>query len=386
MKFGKTCCALFSAVSVMAMATTIQANEAWPDLPVGFKNGVFAQDGNTAFIGLGSTGNALYSMDLGSDVRTWKAMSSFPGPSTNGAAFALAGDKLFVFSGSGKANPDDASPVIFTDVYAYDTLADTWAKIETATPVGLLGASAHAIDEDRIAIFGGYNKELFDGYLHDVLTTDKEKEPEKWQKIVDDYMGMPPEDYLWNTQVLLYTVSTNSWSDLGENPYLPNTGSAVVENDKGILLINGEIKPGLRTPKIKQVAFEENGATWTEMPQLPARIGASLQEGLASPFAGYSDDVLIVAGGANFHGARARGFAEQWFTHAGYPKAFNADIYVMKEGWAKQVNDLPVGLAYGATFTTPDGILAVGGEDGERSARTEAFQLSWDGEQVVVTN
>ncbi|WP_051540892.1 N-acetylneuraminate epimerase [Ahrensia sp. 13_GOM-1096m] len=378
--------ALISAATMSVTASTAYADGVWPDLPVGFKNGIFAQDGSVAFVGLGSAGKALFSMDLAADERSWKSLSSFPGPDTSGATFAMADGKLFVFSGSGKMSDDDASPIIFTDVYSYEIEENVWEKIETSTPVGLLGASAHAIDDDRIAIFGGYNKELFDKYLNDVVTTDKDAEPEKWQAIVDAYMGMPPRDYHWNNKVLVYTISTNSWSDLGENPFLPNTGSAVVEVDDGILLINGEIKPGLRTPQVKHISFEEGGAQWHEWPSLPARVGDALQEGLASPFAGYSGDALIVAGGANFQGARARSFAEQWFTHDGYPKAFNADIYVMRDGWWKEVNDLPEGLAYGATFKTKTGILAVGGEDGDRNARTEAFELTWNGETVVVTD
>lgn len=362
------------------------ADEAWPDLPVGFKSGVFGQTGSTAIIGLGSAGKSLFSMDLSAAEKSWKELAAFPGPSTNGAAFAMAGGKLYVFSGSGKTDPEDASPIIFTSAYTYDPATDAWSKIDTEVPTGLLGASAVAIDDDRIAFFGGYNKDLFDKYLHDVLTTDKKAEPDAWQKIVDDYMGMAPEDYRWNTKILVYSVSSNSWSDLGDNPYLPNCGSATVADGDGVLLINGEIKPGLRTPKVKRISFTGGKATWSEMQQLPALAGSELQEGLASPFAGRSNGAVVVAGGANFHGARARSFAQDWFTHRGYPKAFNEHVYVMTDGAWKVVNPMPHGLAYGASFSTADGILAVGGEDSDRKARTDAFLISWDGKEVQFQN
>ena len=375
---------LTSIGASLLLAGAVNAQESWPDLPTGFKSGVFAQSGDTAYIGLGSTGSSLFSLDMGAAEKIWKEMASFPGPDTSGAAFTMAGGNLYVFSGSGKENAEDASPIIFTTGYVYDTASNIWSKLDTTVPVGLLGATAHAINDDQIAFFGGYNKELFDKYLYGVITTDKAAEPDAWQKIVDDYMGMAPADYRWNTKVLVYTISTNSWSDLGENPYQPNTGSALVSVDDGILLVNGEVKPGLRTPRIKHVAISGDKLEWNEAQQLPALAGAELQEGLASPFAGTSNGAVIVAGGANFHGARARSFAEDWFTHRGYPKAFNSEAYVMIDDAWKVVNSLPEGLAYGASFQTSDGILAVGGEDSERAGRTEAFLMTWDGSKIQI--
>ncbi len=279
-----------SALAIAAGSLAAQA-EQWPNLPAGVKNGVSGQDGAQVYVGLGSAGDALYTLDTSAPESGWKTLAAFPGPVPGGAASAMAGGKLYVFSGSGKTNPDDASPIIFTAVHVYDPATNAWAKLDTETPVGLLGAAAYALDDDRIAIFGGYNKELFDKYLHDVLTTDKAAEPEKWQKIVDDYMGMPPADYRWNKDVLVYTISTNSWSTLAQNPWLPNCGAAVVPEKDGLLLINGEIKPGLRTPQIKHVGVDGNTLTWTQIAPLPAIPGTDLQEGLAGAYAGYSHDV-----------------------------------------------------------------------------------------------
>lgn len=185
---------------------------------------------------------------------------------------------------------------------------------------------------------------------------------------------------------MVYTISTNSWSDLGDNPYLPNTGAAVVKTGDDILLINGEVKPGLRTPQIKQVSFSGDAASWTQVAPIPTKAGDDLSEGLAAPYAGWSNGALIVAGGANFPGARANAFAGQWFTHQGLSKTWNDDVYVRLNGAWKQVNDLPEGLAYGATFTTSEGLLVVGGEGGDRKPRAGSFLMSWDGETVKFTD
>jgi SSS family solute:Na+ symporter len=39
---------------------------------------------------------------------------------------------------------------------------------------------------------------------------------------------------------------------------------------------------------------------YSSLPELPANSGMSVQPGLAGPYAGIDDDVLILAGGANF--------------------------------------------------------------------------------------
>jgi N-acetylneuraminate epimerase len=91
-----------------------------------------------------------------------------------------------------------------------------------------------------------------------------------------------------------------------------------------------------------------------------------------------------VAGSANFAGARARAEAGRWFAHDGLTKSWRKEIYVWNGTMWTQVSQLPIGLAYGASFSTPDGVLIVGGEDERGAARPEAFLLKWDGKAVTI--
>ena len=370
---------LLTGLSLVAAGSLAVAEE-WPDLPVGIKSGVSARVGDNMFVGLGSAGTDFFALDLTNPSAGWVKKAAFPGPAPSGAAAAASGDTIYVFGGSGKVSEDAASPIIFDTVFSYDVAADAWSSVDAATPVGLLGATAIGLSNGKIAVTGGYNKELFDQYLSDVLGTDKTAEPEKWNKIVGDYMGMRPEDYRWNDNVLMFDPASNAWQDAGENPYLPNTGAAIVETGKDrFLLISGEIKPGLRTPKVKEITFSGDQAVWNEKAQIPVPIGDDLQEGLAGAYAGHSGDAILVAGGANFKGARARAISEQWFAHEGLAKRWNGEVYAMLEGGWLQVGNLPDGMAYGASTTTGGGVLIIGGEDSERKARSDVFLLRWDG-------
>lgn len=356
----------------------------WPSLPQETKAGVWGQVGNRVFAGLGSAGAALFALDIVDRAKGWLPCAPFPGAPREGAASAMAGGRLYVVSGAGKARGDDPTPTVLTDVHAYDPAADRWTRLDTETPAGLLGASAHALDDDRIAFFGGYNKGLFDAYLRGLHAIDTEAEPLRHQALVDRYMGMQPADYRWNDRVLGYTISANRWSDLGHNPWA-TTGSARVAGAGGITLIHGEIKPGLRTPDARHVTLAGGTPEWSALAPLPAPEGEVRQEGLAGAFAGHSNGVLLVAGGVNFPGAGANADAGRWFAHKGLVKTWRRDIYALAGGKWRLAGQLPHGLAHGASFTTGEGLVIAGGEDGTMAARAEVHLIRWDGTQAVVT-
>ncbi|WP_269933065.1 N-acetylneuraminate epimerase [Aminobacter sp. HY435] len=379
---------LAMSATVLTLSTAAaMAADAWPDLPVGIKSGVAARVGDTAYVGLGSAGTDFYSLDLANPAAGWVKRAAFAGPATNGAAAAVSGGKIFVFSGNGKASADAKSPIIFDTVFAYDTASDSWSKVDTATPVGLSGAKALPLKDGRIAIVGGYNKELFDKYLADVAATDKEKNPEGFKKLVNGYMGMEPKEYRWNTKVLSYDPSANSWGTLGDNPFLPNCDSAVVaRGDDAFMVISGEVKPGLRTPEVKQVKVDAQADDWHKLADLPKPSANERQEGVAGAFAGEAGGAVLVAGGANFVGAQANAEAGKWFAHDGLKKGWRDEVYAFDgKGW-KEAGKLPHGLAYGASFSTAEGLVIVGGEDGEGKPRSEVFLLKWDGKAVSVDN
>lgn len=362
-------------------AFSVAANQTWPDLPVGVKNGIGAQVDSKIYVGLGSMGQQFYMLDLENLDKGWQKQASFSGPARDGATATVIGDDIYIFGGSGKADAKDKSPVIFDTVYRFDSSENKWSQMSTKAPVGLLGAASYSPDNQQVVFFGGYNKPLFDKYLSDILTTDQKAEPKKWQKIVDDYMGLKPVDYQWNRQVLSFNPNTNQWQDLGASPYLPNCGSALVANQENALLISGEIKPGLRTAEVKTYQFGQ-AQPWISEHPLPTPESQPLQEGVAGAFAGMSNGVVIVAGGANFHGAKLTFDKGNMFAHNGLKKAFNEETYVFMDGAWKQGSDLAEGIAYGISFTLPQGVLMVGGEKPDASSSTKVAMLSWDGKQV----
>ncbi|MGF1765619.1 N-acetylneuraminate epimerase [Aliivibrio kagoshimensis] len=364
----------------------LAANEKWPNLPEGIKSGVAVQSDGQLFVGLGSAGQHLYTLDLDNVDQGWQQLPDFIGPARNGATATVTNGKIMIFGGAGKVNASDRAPIIFNSVYSFDIKNSRWAEEKTSSPVGLLGASSYTNNNGEVIVVGGYNKSLFDTYLSDITAVDKKTDPVKWQKIVDDYMGMKPQDYRWNTQVLSYSAAENKWRDLGTSPYIPNCGSALVLEQNTATLVSGEIKPGLRTAEVKSIQVSDGNVTWKTMSALPKPAGQSLQEGVAGAYAGKIGDALVVMGGANFHGARDQFEQGGLFAHNGLSKAYNPEVYVMNGSQWKQVNDLPKGMAYGASFTLPEGILVVGGENKKREALNDVFLVTLNESGVSITD
>lgn len=122
-----------------------------------------------------------------------------------------------------------------------------------------------------------------------------------------------------------------------------------------------------------------NHIRWSVPATLPPPEGATVQPGLAGAAAGVHNDVLLIAGGANFPDGMP------W---EGGQKKYHPDVYVLQRDsqWLPP-QKLPFSFAYAAAVTTPQGLLCIGGENGTGTSKN-VFLLQWDAAQqrVLVKN
>ncbi|MBD0349918.1 MAG: hypothetical protein ICV65_02060 [Flavisolibacter sp.] len=119
---------------------------------------------------------------------------------------------------------------------------------------------------------------------------------------------------------------------------------------------------------------------WKMAGVLPADNGQKQALGFAGPVVGIHNNVLIIAGGANFPDSMP------WL---GGRKKYCDDVYVLK----KITNDslenyktfrLPFSVAYAATCTTPQGVLAAGGEN-ENGISNKVFLVQWNDAAEIIS-
>lgn len=111
--------------------------------------------------------------------------------------------------------------------------------------------------------------------------------------------------------------------------------------------------------------------TWDTLPEMPQ------DPGVAGPFVGVHRGGLIVAGGANFP-------LPVW----DHDKVWHDRIVVLAEDrgelrW-QDAGQLPRPLAYGASVSTPQGVVCLGGNDAQRTWDS-VFLLQWDPSDGRVT-
>lgn len=112
---------------------------------------------------------------------------------------------------------------------------------------------------------------------------------------------------------------------------------------------------------------------WDALPNLPDQLG------VAGAYIGENNGALIVAGGTNFAGG------PPW---DGGVKSWRDEIYILLDGgaepyWHPETFTLPKPMASGVAVSTDDGVVIVGGSDGQ-SNFSDAYRLRWLAEQQTV--
>lgn len=156
---------------------------------------------------------------------------------------------FYVVSGISHA---DGTLKALSDGYAYlkpvGQDQEEWRPIAPVLPFGeakeisLLGGKGMPAGIHNILFFGGYNKEVFNGWLA--------KTPEERKELHGEFLGQEPSAFKWNRKVLSYNTVTDTWTTVLEMPdgMLPNCGAAAFKIDNDYFVLGGEIKPGVRTP------------------------------------------------------------------------------------------------------------------------------------------
>lgn len=215
------------------------------DLPFTLQNGlVFEKDGKLYIAG-GSKGNGnssgLYEYDLTS--KEIIELSPIPEEAVRTQCVGqILNGNLYIFSGAGN--------IAYTDGYKYDFENDTWEKVADISINGKLltvaGGNSIKLNEKEMLVMGGVNKEFFDNAVQNLNSL----QGRELADFRDYYFRADPYEFNFNPYILIYNADSNTWRSIGESPFDPNAGAALILMGNKIYSINGEIKAGVRTDKM----------------------------------------------------------------------------------------------------------------------------------------
>ena len=215
------------------------------ELPFNFQNGVAVEKDGKLYVLTGKQNgkatNKMYEYDL--TTKEIKELASVPGAKTRTQAVAqILGEYLYIFSGG--------DVTAYIDGYKYDFKTDKWTEVSPVKvdgkEISLLGANSVKLNEKEMLIIGGFNKEIYDNAVKKLGTL----RGQELLKFKASYFGADPEEFQWNKEVLIYNADTNSWKSIGQLPFTAPCGEGLVLVGNKIYSINGEIKPGVTTPRI----------------------------------------------------------------------------------------------------------------------------------------
>ena len=230
-----------------------------PNFPIAITNIGLTHIGNVVYAIGGDeatkSSNAFLSLDLNSKNPEWKTLPKLPIALANSVTVVQKdenGTNIYVIGGRTKTSSGISD--LHNTTFVFNIKKQIWesrANISDGKNTTNFSAGAGvAVGNHSIVIVGGDNGETFhkiETYLSQIAKTDS---PEEKAKLAAEKNKLNTNHEGFYKGILVYDTRTDSWSTIGELPFLAHvTTTATLWNDE-IVLSNGEVKPGIRTPHV----------------------------------------------------------------------------------------------------------------------------------------
>lgn len=235
-------------------------------LPVSMDNFAGCEINNKLFVAGGNAdgkqSNSIYTLDLKGE-GGWTKLSDFPGMARVQpviSALEIDGKEYLYLLGGFFLGDSNNKPTMATDVLRYDVEAELWEIVgsqidENSEPFSLGGATAMAYDDRYVVCFGGVNYNVFLDAIstqYEIGINDEMSAEEKATKNLEfskHYMTQPIEYYKFNQEVRVFDTHTSLWTTIDVTENSARAGATLVYDEECVYLVQGELKPGVRSPQ-----------------------------------------------------------------------------------------------------------------------------------------
>ena len=167
----------------------------------------------------------------------WYKLAAMPEPLVQPVLYACD-NGIFLWGGF---NPDSLELSPRGWVLSWDNPDAGWQPAPGVPDGGtFVGATAAVLPDGRMVVAGGVNREIFARALHN---TPEDRIP---------YLSKEPAEYRFRN--LVYVFDGAHWSEAARDDAFALAGpGAAAAADGAVLIAGGEIKPGVRSPKILKI-------------------------------------------------------------------------------------------------------------------------------------
>ena len=236
---GNVCGVTTDKVYELSLQGGAAVLRALPPLPEPMEQCGWTRDGDRLYLvgGVGTT--AVYACTIGEYV--WTRLADLPEPLVQPVAFA-SGGSLYVWGGF---NPETLEVSDKGLVIPAEEPESPWREAPSIPDGGtFVGATGATLPDGRLAVVGGVNRAIFARALHN---TPEDRIP---------YLSKEPAEYQFRQAVYAFDPASGAWTLLGADPACALAGPGVaVRPAGGLYVAGGELKPGVRSPRIFSLAW-----------------------------------------------------------------------------------------------------------------------------------
>lgn len=183
--------------------------------------------------------NTLYKLDLNTG-RNWQKLSAYPGPQRVQPILVHDAHKLYLIGGY-QAASNTSESILSHDIVCYLPETDRW-EYESDIPLEengekrCMAGGSGTQTSTHLILTGGVNYGIFKKALDG--------------KAGKDYLTHDPSWYQFNDDLLCFDFTHNKWTQHPNIPGMARAGGILLLHHHCLYMVCGEIKPGIRTPKI----------------------------------------------------------------------------------------------------------------------------------------
>jgi N-acetylneuraminate epimerase len=225
-----------------------------PSLPMPLTNLSAAYSNHIIYAGGGNstdgTSSKFFSLDVSNPGAGWQLMPDIPVKIAYAVMVAQSSvDQESIYLIGGRRKNSNGLSDIFNTVYQFDTGDSAW-KQRQSLPYSVSAAAGIAYYSNGILLFGGDKGETFSREENLSSSIRNETDEGKKRELTLEKIALMETHPGFTSEVLLYNTIGDTWEKVNSLPAGAPVTTTAIKWGNEIIIPSGEIKAGIRTPKI----------------------------------------------------------------------------------------------------------------------------------------